>query len=151
MITACDVSYGFPSVPRQKLQRPDNFNYACFFGRLSRYFSTFFRKICIVYHCLEKGSRRPRFALHTSGTRSAVLSNLAIYRAGHSLSALLRREKPAKTRIALSFVRAASFTYHRELSTLMVQSLFTDECRQKHLARTNRSDAQLNRFSSSRV
>lgn len=31
--------------------------------------------------------------------------------------------------------------YHRELSTLMVQSLFTDERRQKHLARTNRGDA----------
>lgn len=40
---------------------------------------------------------------------------------------------------------------HRELSTLMAQSLFTDECRQKRLARTNRVVAQLNRFSSSRV
>lgn len=33
------------------------------------------------------------------------------------------------------------FMYHRELSTLMVQSLFTDGRRQKHLARTNRANA----------
>lgn len=83
MITACDVSYGFPSVPRQKLQRPDNFNYGLLLRALIAIFLDIFpgkHALYIIVLKKEVADRDSR--LHTSGTRSAVLSNLAIYRAG---------------------------------------------------------------------
>lgn len=104
MITACDVSYGLPLCPRQKLQRPDNSKLHLLLRALIAIFLDIFPENMHRIVVLKKGSRQPRLARFTRPARAprGSVKSRDISGTGHSLSAICCARKTAKTRIALS-------------------------------------------------